>query len=187
LSSSGLLILNGAILTVCAVFDYKWRTSLLIAFMLFLPLLDKQWVFPDLKPNGNRLAIWLVLAATGLILLASKPNYINAAINTLFFAAFPEEWFFRGYFMQQLARQKFSWRLSDQGTNNMRCSAGTANIISSVLFALLHIPTQGWAGLAVFFPSLFYGWIYQKSGDIVLLIFLHALSNIVFFIYINPQ
>ncbi len=62
-----------------------------------------------------------------------------------------------------------------------------ANVVTSLFFALLHLPTQGVFGLSVFIPSLIYGYIYQRSRDIVLVVLLPAISNIVFFVYIKDM
>jgi len=100
-----------------------------------------------------------------------KPALLGIALATLLLTALPEEWFFRGYFMSRLEQTGFTPLY--------------ANLSASTLFALLHVPTQGLFGLSVFIPSLFYGWLYQRSRDLVLVILLHALSNIIFFAYVQ--
>jgi len=184
LSSHKLLILNGAILSVCAVFDFAWRTNLLISLMLFLPLLDKSWGYPELIMNPVNLTRWGFVTITGIALLANHPAHITAGISTLVFAALPEEWFFRAYFLQQLGKVSHINTFFRYKKTNKTYVPLAANLLTSALFSLLHTPTQGWFALTIFFPSLFYGWVYQRSKDIVLVILLHALSNIVFFIYI---
>jgi len=185
LSSSLLLIFNGAALTVCAVSDFAWRTECLIGLMLFLPLLDKSWAWPGLRFKSFNFICWGIITATGGVLLLFNQNYTMAAINTLAFAALPEEWFFRAYLMTQLNKINTGAFFLKFKINNSQSSFLLANTITSTLFALLHTPTQGWFGLIIFFPSLFYGWIYQRSKDLMLVILLHGLSNIVFFIYFS--
>ena len=185
MSSPLLLILNGAILTVCAVSDFAFRTECLIGLMLFLPLLDKNWARPDLKLKSFNFVCWGIIAITGGTLLLFNQNYTVAAINTLAFAALPEEWFFRAYLMTQLNKVNTGVFFLTFKINNSQRSFLLTNTIASSLFALLHTHTQGWFGLMVFFPSLFYGWVYQRSKDLVLVILLHGLSNIVFFIYFS--
>ncbi len=185
MSSTLLLILNGAILTVCAVSDFAWRTECLIGLMLFLPLLDKSWTRPGLKLKTFNLVCWGMIAAAGGGLLLFNQNYAMAAINTLAFAALPEEWFFRVYLMTQLNKVTTGAFFLKFKINNSQSSFLLANTTTSILFALLHTPGQGWFGLIIFFPSLFYGWVYQRSKDLVLVILLHGLSNIVFFIYFS--
>ncbi len=163
--------LFGAALTGCAVFIYPQRTFVLTALMLFLPLFDKSWQLAPTNIRKYRLTI-LSLGCIGIwILVGLNTDYANAALMILLTAALPEEWFFRGYFMMRIERA---------GLRPYQ-----ANIITSLFFALLHLPMQGLFGLSVFVPSLIYGYIYQRSRDIVLVVLLHAISNIVFFVYIK--
>ncbi len=38
--------------------------------------------------------------------------------------------------------------------------------------------------LLVFLPSLFYGWLYQRTRDLPLLVLVHALSNLVYVMFL---
>ncbi len=106
-----------------------------------------------------------MLTAAGLC--AWKPVYLEPGLSTLVTAALPEEWFFRAYFMTRVG------------------SGFPANLIASVLFCILHGLARGWPIAAlVFVPSLFYGWLYQRTRDVPLLVLVHALSNIVFMMFI---
>jgi membrane protease YdiL (CAAX protease family) len=51
----------------------------------------------------------------------------------------------------------------------------------------LHGLTRGWmVGLAVVLgPSLVYGWLYQRTRDLPLLVLLHALSNLIFVMFLS--
>jgi len=204
-----LLFLNGAILSVCAVFIESERALLLTGLMLFLPLLDRTWDYRKALINRSVNAHlckekkWLnphtkpfLLASlfiTGLIIITVNPDYRWFALTSLLLTALPEEWFFRAYFMTRIegffrqdtppASQVFNALLFKDV--HKKYPNLSANILTSSLFALLHTPTQGWFGLMVFFPSLFYGWAYQKTRNLLLVILLHALSNIVFVIYIS--
>lgn len=171
LSRNHLLIINGAILTGCAVFDYAWRTTILTGLMLILPFIDRSFALPQLNINAKKIARWLVCIFLILILVTIENDYKLIALSTLLLTALPEEWFFRGYFMT---------RLEKSGLQPYH-----ANIITSVFFSLLHLPTQGLWGISVFVPSMIYGWIYQRYNDIVTVILLHGLSNLIFIIYIK--
>lgn len=131
--------------------------------MLFLPLLDPVWRVPGLPRSPSRYAAWTGLVTTSTAILAWRPAESPFALATLMTAALPEEWFFRAYFMTQFG----------QGFR--------ANLVASLLFSLLHGLTRDWitAGL-VFAPSLFYGWLYQRTRDVPLLVLVHALSNLVY-------
>ena len=150
-----------------AFFFYPGRDYVLVGLMLFLPLLDRNW--RPSKPLINRryLPLSLGLIVVAIILLAWQPSFHAYAITTLLLAALPEEWFFRGYFMTRLG-------------GNTR-----ANLISSVFFSLVHGLTRGWSSAAlVFVPSLFYGWLYQRTRDLPLLVLAHALSNLVYALFL---
>jgi membrane protease YdiL (CAAX protease family) len=135
--------------------------------MLFLPLLDRHWRIPGLPRSRSHILAWLALLASGFVLLLWRPLQTPFAIATLLTAALPEEWFFRAYFMTRLG-------------NGVR-----ANLAASLLFSLLHGLTRGWiAALQVFLPSLFYGWLYQRTRDVSLLTLVHALSNLVYAVFL---
>ena len=134
--------------------------------MLFLPLADRRWALPVVRPQPRLIVAWASLAVAGAGLLLWQPAHLGFALATLLLAALPEEWFFRAYFMSRLGK-------------GIR-----ANAIASVLFCLMHGLTRGWtAAVLVFVPSLFYGWLYQRTRDLPLLVLVHALSNLVFVMF----
>ncbi|WP_461578745.1 CPBP family glutamic-type intramembrane protease [Sulfuricaulis sp.] len=135
--------------------------------MLFLPLLDRGWRIPALPRSRSRHLIWAVLLISGIALLVWRPSDTPFAVATLLMAAIPEEWFFRAYFMTRLGN---GWR---------------ANLIATLLFSLLHGLTQGLpAAIRVFAPSLVFGWLYQRTRDLPLLVLVHALSNILYVMFL---
>jgi len=135
--------------------------------MLFLPLLDRAWQTPALPRSTSHYLAWAGLLVAITAVLNFDPSYSLFALSTFLNAALPEEWFFRAYFM---SRHGKGFR---------------ANIVASTLFALIHGLTRGWAtALLVFMPSLFYGWLYQRTRDLPLLILIHALSNLVFAMFL---
>lgn len=135
--------------------------------MLFLPLLDRGWRLPALPHSHSHYLAWGGLLLAGILLLAWRPSSAPFALATLLTAAVPEEWFFRAYFMTRIGP---GWR---------------ANLAASALFSLLHGLTQGWTtALLVFLPSLFYGWLYQRTRDLPLLVLVHALSNLVYVMFL---
>ena len=167
--------IGGAALTACAAAlgasaNQNLRSFLvyvLIGTMLFYPLLDRQWRPPGLPKQFRNSAAWAFLMLTAAALLAWKPIYLQPSLSTLFTAALPEEWFFRAYFMTSLG------------------SGLPANLVASVLFSVLHGLTRGWVmAIQVFIPSLLYGWLYQRTRDLPLLVLTHTLSNIVFMMFI---
>jgi membrane protease YdiL (CAAX protease family) len=160
--------INGAVLAGCAVFSsYPGREYVLIGLMLFLPLFDHGWRIPALPRSLTHYLAWAGLFAAGIAILAWRPSETPFALTTLVTAALPEEWFFRAYFMSRLG-------------GGMR-----SNVLASLLFSLLHGLTRGWIAAAlVFAPSLFYGWLYQRTRDFPLLTLVHALSNLVYAVFL---
>lgn len=160
--------LCGGALTGAAVFLYPARDYVLVGMMLFLPLLDRHWRIPPIPRSRSRHLSWVGLFLSGIVLLAWRPSEIPFTVTTLLMAALPEEWFFRAYFTTRLGK-------------GIR-----GNIIASLLFSLMHGLTRGWAvAVLVFLPSLFYGWLYQRTRDLPLLVLAHALSNLIYVLFLS--
>ena len=135
--------------------------------MLFLPLLDRGWQIPLLPRTRSHYLAWSGLLFAGAVLLAWQSSSAPFALATLLTAAIPEEWFFRAYFMTRIGQ---GWR---------------ANLVPSALFSLLHGLTHDWTtALLVFLPSLFYGWLYQRTRDLPLVVLAHALSNLIYVMFL---
>jgi len=144
--------------------------SIGMLFMLFFPFVDSAWQKPDLSLNKVTFSVYLVFLLI-LILVVFNLQKWQLIVSSLLFAALPEEWFFRSYLLLRI--------------NQLLNKPWLANILTSIVFSLLHLPTQGWFGLSVFFPSLVFGWFYQKTNNLLLVIGLHALSNAAFYIYLK--
>lgn len=199
-----LLTINGAALTGCAVFIDAERAIWLIGLMLFLPFLDRTAPFKTITnasvgaPSGAHFALkkqlqnllpnplQISLLFSALILLNLNSGYAEITITTLVFTALPEEWFFRAYFLTRLTTWfEHKKQLTGFLLNSTSISpALLANLFSSALFALLHTPTQGWFGLLTFFPSLIFGWAFQKTNSLLSVILIHTLANLIFYIYL---
>lgn len=135
--------------------------------MLFWPLIDRQWNMPAVIRDRRNVLTWAFLTVTTGGLLVWQPQHLNFVFSTLLLAALPEEWFFRAYFMTRLG---VGWR---------------TNLTTSLLFALLHGLTWGpTTGILVIGPSLFFGWLYQRTRDIMLLAAVHTFSNLIFILFI---
>ena len=93
--------------------------------------------------------------------------------------ALPEEYFFRG-FVQRVLRDK----LPKIKVPFLPGPFPLAIVVSSLLFALVHMAAVPHVNrLAVFFPSLLFGWLYERSGNLSQPIAYHALSNVVLAVY----
>ena len=91
----------------------------------------------------------------------------------LFFVAIPEELFYRGYLQTRLD-EAFGTRWRVAGA-----SIGPGLFITSIIFAAGHSIVQvQWWHFAIFFPSLLFGWMRARTGQIVAGAFFHAWSNV---------
>jgi membrane protease YdiL (CAAX protease family) len=138
---------------------------------------------------------------SGIALMVWRPSETPFALATFVMAAIPEEWFFRAYFMTRL---QTAWlehvaHMERSGARRNITTPGfhfipsglhaltpwLPNVAASLLFSLMHGLTRGWITAAlVFVPSLFYGWLYQRTRDLPLLVLVHGLSNIVYALFL---
>jgi membrane protease YdiL (CAAX protease family) len=87
--------------------------------------------------------------------------------------ALPEELFFRGFLLELLERRFPPKRRVLGG------GIGLALVLSSVMFALVHLPKFGDPrDLATFFPGLLFGWMRSATKSILASTVTHAGSNI---------
>jgi membrane protease YdiL (CAAX protease family) len=95
----------------------------------------------------------------------------------LILVALPEEFFFRGYIQTMLAT-RFSKRFRIFGLKLFEVPVALP--LTSLLFAFSHsFITLRWWHFAIFFPSLVFGWLRERTEGLVAPIFFHALSNLV--------
>lgn len=91
----------------------------------------------------------------------------------LFYVAIPEEFFYRGYFQERL-NEVFPKRWQVFGV-----SVGPSLLITCLFFAFGHsLVTFRWWHFAIFFPSLVFGWLREKSKGALAGAFFHAWCNI---------
>lgn len=114
------------------------------------------------------------------------PKLLDAALGQLVVVALPEEAFFRGYLQTALDR---AWDGGDRGSGShggfgrrievLGAKIGPGLLVSSALFALGHLATIPHpARLAVFFPSLVFGWLRARTGGIGAGVAFHAMCNL---------
>ncbi len=101
----------------------------------------------------------------------------NDALNEIFgqlvIIALPEEAFYRGYLQSRLD-EALPGRIRIFGA-----SVGPAVLVTSVIFALGHFATiREPARLAVFFPSLVFGWLRIRTKGIGAGLAFHAMCNL---------
>lgn len=98
---------------------------------------------------------------------------LSEVMGQLLVIALPEEMFFRGYLQSRLdKRWPPRWRLAG-------AQIGWGLMISSAVFAVGHVLTTPQLGrLAVFFPSLVFGWLRARTGGIGAAVLFHAACNL---------
>jgi uncharacterized protein len=98
---------------------------------------------------------------------------LEDALGQLLMVALPEEAFYRGYLQTALDDQwKTRWRFLGG-----HLSMGI--LVASAIFAFGHLLTEPNPGrLAVFFPSLLFGWLRTRTRGVGAGIVLHALCNL---------
>lgn len=124
------------------------------------------WHQPTLAFDFSRA---LHLTPSGL----PSARFIDLALGHLLVVALPEEAFFRGYLQSALERS------SPTKLRVLGVPLGVGVLLSSAIFALGHflsIPDVG--RLAVFFPSLLFGWLRARTGGIGASVVCHALCNV---------
>ena len=106
--------------------------------------------------------------------LSTTPlDVLNEALGQVIVIALPEEAFYRGYLQSQLDE---AW------TSRVRIAGaaiGPGILVTSAIFALGHVATIPQpARLAVFFPSLLFGWLRARTGGIGASVVFHASCNV---------
>jgi membrane protease YdiL (CAAX protease family) len=98
---------------------------------------------------------------------------LDEALGQLLVIALPEEAFFRGY-LQTSLEERWPPRHRVLGA-----PLGWAVVVTSAVFALGHLATVPEpARLAVFFPSLAFGWLRARTGGIGAGVLYHASCNL---------
>ena len=96
----------------------------------------------------------------------------RTALGQLIGVALPEEAFYRGFLQSRLSVALPPRR------RLVGAPFGVAVILTSAIFAAGHVATVPYvARLAVFFPSLLFGWLRNKTGGIGAPMLFHALCN----------
>ncbi|MCA9648052.1 MAG: CPBP family intramembrane metalloprotease [Polyangiaceae bacterium] len=104
---------------------------------------------------------------------AALPSLGQDVLGEIAVIALPEEAFFRGFLQSELDRAWAPrWKL-------LGAYVGPGLIVSSALFAVGHVATELRPDrLAVFFPSLLFGWMRARTGGIGSGVLFHAMCNL---------
>lgn len=100
-------------------------------------------------------------------------SLLDDGLGHLLVIALPEEAFFRGYLQTELQMAIPPKR------KLLGAGFGLAVVITSTLFALGHVATDLHVNrLGVFFPSLLFGWLRNRTGGIGASVLFHAACNV---------
>ncbi|PIR20935.1 MAG: hypothetical protein COV45_03475 [Deltaproteobacteria bacterium CG11_big_fil_rev_8_21_14_0_20_47_16] len=133
---------------------------LLWAIIIFVPYTFLVHLWAQLYWGGNPFKF------------AMLPSW-NLILTQLIVVALPEETFFRGY-MQTRFQQIFKPRWSIFGAR-----LGWGWILTCIIFAAAHSLIQfQWWHFAIFFPSLVFGYLRERTDGLIAPILFHALSNL---------
>jgi len=177
----------------------EYAYSIILAAMVWLPVTRadrRRWplavygiTFANWKPAVKTALLWMAILFPLFILgnhlwravvfhktfafALPDRNLAYLAVEQVLFIALPEEFFYRGFLQSAFARR---W---PNGRRLFGGDFGKAVWLASLLFAIAHlaaIPAP--FRLAVFFPSLWFGWLRSKTDSLVAPILVHGLSNV---------
>jgi hypothetical protein len=116
---------------------------------------------------------WSKLIRSPFTLRLSAVFFKEDVLGQLLGIALPEEAFYRGYLQSALDKV---WPPRHRVLGAM---LGPSLVVSSAIFAAGHLLTE-WhvTRLAVFFPSLVFGWLRARSGGIGASVVFHAACNL---------
>lgn len=105
-----------------------------------------------------------------------ETSIIYQCLFQIICVAFPEEFFYRGY-MQTGWIEYFG-----KSPKMQKYAVPAAIVISSLFFAISHLPSGNITRLATFFPGLLFGIIRYKTHSLVPAIICHAGCNMMMFV-----
>lgn len=135
-------------------------------FFGFLELIERL-------PPDVRLVLTPYGGGAGAVAFRLPDRFWLLCLDQLLVVALPEEFFYRAYLQTTLTR---AW---GEGRGRLfGAKVGLAFFATQALFALGHLAEFHPWRLAVFFPSLLFGWLRVRTGSITAPILIHALSNL---------
>lgn len=152
--------------------DLRWGLGL---FLLLLPLVVAGfvlvvWSMPHLP---DWLRFWVPYQRSPDFAFRLPDSFLLLALDQLLVVALPEEVFFRGYVQTRLKQAWGAGRLRVFGVR-----MGAYFWVTQLLFAAAHLGDFDAARLAVFFPSILFGWLKERTGSIGAAVWVHAGSNL---------
>jgi membrane protease YdiL (CAAX protease family) len=146
-----------------------------VCAVVFPPFFVVFWAYGQLFPL---LPAWLASIIAPYALPPSPsfqlpPRFALAVAVQVLVIALPEELFYRGWMQGRWARTDPA-----RGVRVLGARLGTGFLATQALFALGHLVIlQPWR-LGTFLPGVLFGWLRERTGGIVVPVFVHALSNL---------
>ena len=118
--------------------------------------------------------IFLLILSAGFIIWFYPPPLVLISWKKLLVISFVEELVFR-FFLQECLNQIFKQK-------TLLRSITAANLLTSIGFSLLHLFSHPllWS-LLVIFPSLLFGWIWDRYKNVIPCWILHFSYNLLYF------
>ncbi len=103
------------------------------------------------------------------------PHFWIILFNQILLIALPEEYFFRVFLLNEM---QSAFPASPQSPKLFGVKLSAAFFLNALLFAFSHSLIQlQWWHFAIFFPSLAFGWLRQKTGGLIAPTLFHASCN----------
>jgi membrane protease YdiL (CAAX protease family) len=118
-------------------------------------------------------ARWVWHAQRAMVFPSFSTRIGSEAASQVLIVALPEEAFYRGYLQTRLD-DAWPGRVSSLGARVGPALVATSAIFAAGHFATIHDPAR----LAVFFPSLIFGWLRARTGGVGASIAFHAMCNL---------
>lgn len=126
-----------------------------------------EWLPAEVRP------LLTPYGGAGAVAFRLPDRFWLRCLDQLLVVALPEEFFYRAYLQTTLTR---AW--GEGRCRLLGAPVGAAFFATQALFALGHLAEFHPWRLAVFFPSLLFGWLRVRTGSITAPILVHALSNL---------
>lgn len=155
--------------------DLAWGLG--VSLLIFPPFVLAFFGFLELLPHlppDIRAALTPYRGAGPDIAFRLPDRFWLHVADQFLVVALPEEFFYRGYLQTRLTHAWGEGKRRLLGVN-----VGAAFWFTQVLFAVGHLGQLHFWRLAVFFPSILFGWMRARTGSIVPGIIVHAISNLV--------
>ncbi len=194
-----LLAIRGVVTAQASLGLPDWVLLLIPALFLYVPIFWVERKGEDPRALGMTLEGWWPAVRLNLVLLVTvlgpfvvanhlyqglvfgrtprlilPHHYLTQVVAYhLLVVALPEEFFYRGY-MQSRLNQVFPKRLRFLGV-----SFGWGLFLTAILFAAGHsLVVVRWWHFSIFFPAVIFGWLRERTGNVLAPALFHALCNV---------